>query len=152
MIYNLKGYPSNSRNTQSFRKYSWNRVSWVSSGWNVVRKCLPCRSATTVLVSWRSVSPWSGGTRCGRIEEGRRAITEIGGSCDLGLRLKMTYGVIRHWVNDEKKKEKGTHRCTNEDTNKWPVRITQGSGFKWCFERFSLQARKIDISRAQKKQ
>ena len=73
--------------THSLMKYSWNRSSFVSSGWKVVKKCRPCRSATNVLGS----SEWSDVAN----DVGRRlgdscAMTSIGGSKEDGLNSRTT--------------------------------------------------------------
>lgn len=73
--------------THSLMKYSWNRSSFVSSGWKVVKKCRPCRSATNVLGS----SEWSGVDNDGGRRLGdSRAMTSIGGSKGDGLNSRTT--------------------------------------------------------------
>ncbi len=74
--------------THSRTKYSWKRSSLVSSGWNVVSRCRPCRSATIVRGSRGSVSSSSIGTTvcdAGRREGDMREMICIGGSVGDGL-------------------------------------------------------------------
>lgn len=74
--------------THSQTKYSWNRLSFVSSGWKVVMRWRPCLSATIVRGSRGSVSSSSRGTAvwvAGRSEVEMRERIWIGGSVGEGL-------------------------------------------------------------------
>ena len=74
--------------THSRTKYSWKRSSFVSSGWNVVNKCIPWRSATIVRGSRGSVSSSSGDTAvcpAGKSDADTREMIWIGGSVGEGF-------------------------------------------------------------------
>lgn len=73
--------------THSLTKYSWKRLSRVSSGWKVVRKWRPWRRATKVLgslVEFEDVR--DSGRRCGE----RQETTWIGGSSGDGSKVSTT--------------------------------------------------------------
>lgn len=74
--------------THSLMKYSWNRSSLVSSGWKVVKKCSPWRSATKVLGS----SEWSANDAGRRLGDSC-AMTLIGGSKGDGFNSRTTWEV-----------------------------------------------------------
>lgn len=77
----------NEGRTHSVTKYSWNRLSGVSSGWNVVRKWRPCRRATKVLGSFVEFDKVRDS---GRRDGERREMTLIGGSSGFGSSERIT--------------------------------------------------------------
>ena len=75
-------------------KYSWKRSSLVSSGWNVVRRWRPWRSATTVESDCGSVSSSSCGTRvwdAGSSDAEMRDMIMMGGSVTDGVSASTTW-------------------------------------------------------------
>lgn len=80
--------------THSRTKYSWKRSSFVNSGWKVVSRWRPCRSATIVRGSRGSVSSSSGKMavcEAGRRDTDMREIIWMGGSVGAGLSPMTTW-------------------------------------------------------------
>lgn len=121
-------------------KYSWNRLSFVSSGWKVVNRCLPCRRATIVRGSLGSVSSSSRGPMdAGRRDEDIREMTWIGGSVSDCVRSMTTWFKEllnqrdRNWSHDQ-----CAHWGSNEDAMEGAIGFAEALDFKWDFKRFHL--------------
>jgi hypothetical protein len=127
--------------TQVRTKYSWKRLSFVSSGWNVVSICRPCRKATILCESYRPESPSSWtisfcnfGTRL----IGKRAIISIGGFSVDRCKAKTTYSRKIQWIQ-RCGWAQNTYRSTNKYTHKWSGCIPQTVYWKRCLERLNLR-------------
>lgn len=136
----MAGHNDSDGSTHSRMKNSWKRSSLVSSGWNVVRRCLPCLRATIVRGSRGSVSSSSRGTfvcNGGSREADMREITWIGGSDGVGFKERTTC-----WPHEPQTitgRENGTYGCPNEHTMEGSVRITQSLYLQWSLERLNLR-------------
>ena len=106
--------------THSSTKYSWNRQSFVNSGWKVVSRCLPCLNATIVLGSVGSVSSSSRGRSA--MEEGRREaeireMTWIGGEERVGSRSRITGARMNTpWKGRLDSRRPSTSRSASKDS------------------------------------
>jgi len=122
--------------THSVTKYSWKRLSWVSSGWKVVKKWWPWRRATKVLgslVEFEDVR--DSGRRCGE----RQEIIWIGGSSGNGSKVSTTCSKLNI---QQSQRGRETNRRSNEDTREWTFRFSESGDFEVSLERLDLRTRR----------